>query len=74
MSTETPDGDARAYIRRYYDVPAEVGMRVMADGQLGTIEGFEGAYLVIRLDGQGYTTCWHPSWRILYPAVKAEDS
>lgn len=35
----------RRYIREYYGVVAEVGQRVVVDGRLGRIVGFDGAYL-----------------------------
>jgi hypothetical protein len=56
------------YIRDTYGVPAKRGIRVMADGQPGTIVGFAGAHLRIRLDGARRATTWHPTWRIEYPS------
>lgn len=55
------------YVRDYYKVPAKRGMRVVANGKPGTIIGFSGAHLRIRLDGEKYAGNWHPTWRIEYP-------
>lgn len=57
------------YVRDYYNVPAKRGMRVVADGKPGTIIGFNGAHLRIRLDGETRAGNWHPTWRIEYPAA-----
>ena len=54
------------YVRNYYGIPAKRGMRVLADGKLGTVIGFDGAHLRIRLDGEKRTSYWHPTWRIEY--------
>ncbi len=55
------------YVRRYYKVPAKRLMRVRALGMPGTITGFSGAYLRIRLDGERRSRLYHPTWRIEYP-------
>lgn len=55
------------YVRSYYGVPAKRGMRVIAAGKPGTIVGFDGPHLRIRLDGEKYAGNWHPTWRIEYP-------
>jgi hypothetical protein len=57
------------YVRETYSVPAKVGMRVVADGMPGTIVGFAGHYLRVRLDGASNISTWHPTWNIRYPEV-----
>ena len=56
-----------AYVRRYYQVPAKRGARIKFRGQLGTIVGFSGAGLRVRLDDdpKRVIPC-HPTWRIDY--------
>lgn len=54
------------YIRVAYDVPAKRGGRVIADGKPGTIVGFQGQYLRIRLDGEKAVQSWHPTWHMEY--------
>lgn len=54
------------YVRRAYGVPANRGMRVIADGKPGVITSFAGARLRIRLDGETRPDLWHPTWRITY--------
>ena len=66
MSTHVRD-----LIRRQYGVPAEVGGRIAYTYQgrrEGTIVGFdtEGAYLLIRLDGEDDARRYHPTWEIEY--------
>lgn len=60
-----------AYVRDYYGVSAKRGMRVVADGRSGTIVGFNGQYLRIRLDGGKRAGNWHPTWHIDYPPSEA---
>lgn len=54
------------YIRSYYNVPAQRGMRVVADGKPAEIRGARGQYLRLLLDGDQHLTTWHPTWRIEY--------
>jgi hypothetical protein len=58
------------YIRSYYGVPAHPGGRVRYTGGRhpmdGTIDGAEGAHLMIRLDGQQHAMPYHPTWKIEY--------
>ena len=61
----------RDYVRRFYGVPADVGVRVAYTYQGrrdGTIVGFddEGAYLLVRLDGEETVGRYHPTWEIEY--------
>lgn len=59
------------YVRRYYGVPAKRGMRVIVNGNLGTIVSFPGQYIGVRFDGEKHVERCHPTWRVIY--VK-EDS
>ena len=59
------------YGRNYYGVPAKRGMRIVANGKPGTIVGFDGEHLRVRIDGEKFIGNWHPTWRIEYP--KAES-
>ena len=54
------------YIRRTYGVPAKRGGRVDYRGQKGTITGSDGAYLLIRLDGEKRSKRYHPVWCLAY--------
>jgi hypothetical protein len=62
-------GDAE-YIRKTYGVPARRGMRVVYRGGKealeGTIVGFRGAHLRIRLAGENAIHSYHPTWKIDY--------
>jgi hypothetical protein len=61
------------YVRRYYQVPAERGARIKFRGQPGSVVGFHGASLRVRLDDapKQIITC-HPTWRIDYLDGKGE--
>jgi hypothetical protein len=56
-----------SYVRARYGVPAKRGTRVVADGTPGTIVGFRGGYLRVRLDGSSRVSTWHPTWHIEWP-------
>lgn len=67
------------YIRKQYDVPAALGGRVRYTGgdepRLGTINGTEGARLMLRLDGDEHETGpYHPTWEIEYLPAEASAS
>lgn len=55
------------YVRRYYDVPAELDRRIVFDGQPVTIVGAEGGRLLVRFgdDDLGCSRL-HPTWRVDY--------
>jgi hypothetical protein len=55
-----------AYVRHFYGVPAEKGMRVRVNGQPGVIVGFVEAYLRVRFDCENEPVNAHPTWRVLY--------
>lgn len=56
------------YIHRFYQVPAEIGRRVVANGQPGTIVGARDAYIIVNLDKEEphVTGAWHPTWEMRY--------
>lgn len=58
------------YIREACRVPAKRGGRVMYSGdgnrRLGTITRADGAYLLIRLDGEKDSHRYHPTWKLEY--------
>lgn len=59
------------YIRNAYSVPAKRGGRVEYSGdktrlRLGTITGTSAAKLRIRLDGDNFAGCYHPTWKLRY--------
>lgn len=53
-------------------VPARMGGRVRYTGSAdgvsrdGTIVGWQGGYLQIRLDGQEHAGNYHPTWKLEY--------
>lgn len=56
------------YIRERYKVPAKRGARVTYEGRPGTVTGFRGAYIKVRLDGEQRESVYHPTWHIKYEA------
>lgn len=56
----------RRYIRDYYGMAAEIGQRVVVDGRLGRIVGFDGAYLRVLFDGAVLPVNCHPTWCVTY--------
>jgi len=54
------------YIRKHYNVPAKVGMRVKTEKGKGYIVGSCNAYLRIRLDGEKKSRVFHPTYKIEY--------
>jgi hypothetical protein len=66
------------YIRRTYDVEAHLGARVRYTGekqpQLGTIQGAQGAHVLIKLDGQREAMPYHPTWELEYLRPEAATS
>lgn len=71
MLTEFPRVDTGAYVRHFYGVPAEKGMRVVVDGKPGVIAGFVDAYLLVLLDGHTEPGRCHPTWRVQYETEAA---
>lgn len=63
-----PKPDCYDYVRRYYNVPAYVGVRVRAEGKEGVIVEAKGSqqYVHIKLDGQKHAHPYHPTSGIEY--------
>lgn len=59
--------DGGEYVRTYYRVPARIGMAIEFDDRPAVITGFDGQYLLIRLEGDDYDSKAHPTWQIRYP-------
>lgn len=62
------------YVRWKYGVPAKRGMRVRADGKLGTITNGDGQYIRVRIDGEKQSGSWHPTWNMEYEPEEASDA
>lgn len=60
------DGSPGDYVRRYYEVPAVKGGRILFDGKPATITGFDGAHLLARLDDEPEPVRLHPRWKVEY--------
>lgn len=56
-----------AFIRSKFQVPATQGMEVLAAGRRGTITGFKGQDLRIRINGDRHSGLYHPTLEIEYP-------
>jgi hypothetical protein len=74
-----PDVDCYDYVRRYYRVPAYVGVRVRrADGKEGALVAPRGGgdqYLHIRLDGERRVSGpYHPTDGITYLVVGSQEA
>jgi hypothetical protein len=63
------------YIRDAYGVPAKRGGRVEYTGngskKQGTITGARGGHVLIRLDGDKFSTGFHPTWKLKYLDARA---
>ncbi len=57
------------YVRTRYGVPAQRGMRVVANGKPGRITSSAGQYIRVRLDGENFSGYWHPTWNMEYLAA-----
>ena len=56
------------YVSRFYNVPACIGRRILADGKPGIIAENRGAYLGVLLDEDkpNHIKFYHPTWKIEY--------
>lgn len=56
------------YVKNYYDVPAEIGRRVVVDGKPGIIAEDRGHYLGVNFDSDkpGVISHCHPTWKVEY--------
>lgn len=76
MSATNRLPDCYDYVRRYYNVPAYIGVRVRVGDKEGVIVKATGSqqYVYIRLDGQKHANPYHPTDGIEYRTVaKAEE-
>ncbi|MGC5703010.1 hypothetical protein J4P02_22645 [Pseudomonas sp. NFXW11] len=57
-----------AYVREHYKVPAEVGRRVIANGEPGVIMADRGHYIGVILDSDSKKRIrnYHPTWEMQY--------
>ena len=56
------------YVRRHYNVPAEIGRRVIANGEPGVIIADRGHYIGVILDSDPKKRIrnYHPTWEMQY--------
>lgn len=56
------------YVRDTYNVPAEIGRRVVIDGRPGIIAEDRGHYIGVNFDNAkpGVVANVHPMWKIVY--------
>lgn len=68
MTLRPNEVDCYDYVRRYYNVPAYIGVRVKVGGKEGVIVKASGSqqYVHIRLDGQKHANPYHPTDGIEY--------
>jgi hypothetical protein len=57
-----------AYVRHHYRVPAEIGRRVIANGEPGVILTDRGHYIGVVLDSDPKKRIrnYHPTWEMQY--------
>lgn len=65
--------DMLEYIRDRYRVPAYRGVRVVADGQPGTIVGSTGPYVIVKQDDAEVPVPYHPTWNMVYQPVGVSE-
>lgn len=60
--------DCYEYIRRYYNVPAYIGVRVTAHGQKGVLlpMSSDAHYLHVLIDGEKFGVRAHPTDNVTY--------
>lgn len=56
------------YVSKSYQVPADIGRRVIVDGRPGTIRKDKGAHIGVHFDDDpiGRIRVCHPTWRVEY--------
>lgn len=56
------------YIKQHYNVPAEMGRKVIVDGRSGVIAADRGHYIGVNFDDSkaGHISNCHPTWRVEY--------
>lgn len=59
------------YVRRVYGVPAEIGRRVVVNGEPGVIAGDRGHYIGVNFDRDkpGIVYNCHPTWEVEYQGM-----
>lgn len=59
------------YVRRYYDVPAEFGRRVVVNGKPGVIAKDLGNHIGVNFDTDkpGRISPCHPTWEVEYQGM-----
>lgn len=75
MSVRPNQPDCYDYVRRYYGVPAYIGVRVIAGGKPGVIVAAKSDlhYVHIWIDGDKHSNPHHPTYEIQY-LVEAGDT
>lgn len=60
-----------AYVRQHYKVPAEIGRRVVAQGEPGIILADRGQYIGVVLDSDPKKRIrnYHPTWEMEYSEI-----
>jgi hypothetical protein len=61
------------WIRDTYKVPAKRGMRVMANGEMGTIIAARGGHLKVKLDMYKRPELYHLTWHMVYYTGKSVE-
>lgn len=54
------------YIKEYYNVPADEGVKVRFESKPGVITGSLGAHILVKLDGESESRPYHPTWHMEY--------
>ncbi len=59
------------YVRRHYEVPAEIGRRVIVNGEPGVIAADRGAYIGVLFDKDkpNQILPCHPTWKVEYQGI-----
>lgn len=59
------------YVKNHYSVPAEIGRRVIVDGEEGTIVADRGQYIGVNFDKDkpGVVTNCHPTSKVIYGEI-----
>lgn len=73
MSRKPPKVDCYDYVRRYYHVPAYIGIRVRVGGKEGVLVDIKSPdqYVHIQLDGERHANPYHPTDGIEYLVVQS---
>ena len=72
---KNPKHDCYDYVRRYYKVPAYIGVCVRVEGKEGVLVAAKSDlhYVHIRLDGEKHSHPYHPTYEIEYLLPVARD-